>query len=68
MSKSSKVFIEKRKKQGDFAAKLPNSGRASVVAPTQEKAIKKAKKMHPEATIQISRVRKTSVGKPDQWR
>jgi hypothetical protein len=68
MSKPKKVFIEKRQEEGDFAVRKPDSERASTIKPTQEKAIEEAKKMFPDATILVERVKKTEKGKPDQWR
>ena len=67
MSKPKKVFIEQRER-GDYAVRLPNSERASTIARTQEKAIEKAKEMHPDATIQVERVRDTNTGGRDKWR
>jgi hypothetical protein len=61
------VFIEQRE-QGDFAVRLPGSGRASAVEPTQAEAIATSKEMHPDATILVERVRNTSVGGRDKWR
>jgi hypothetical protein len=61
------LFVERRP-QGDFAVRRANSERASVVAPTQAKAIEKAQKLEPDATVLVERVRHTSVGKPDKWR
>jgi hypothetical protein len=61
------LFVERRP-EGDFAVRRANSERASVVAPTQEKAIAEARRLEPDATILVERVRHTSVGKPDKWR
>jgi hypothetical protein len=61
------LFVERRP-QGDFAVRRANSERASVVAPTQGKAIAKAHKLEPDATVLVERVRHTNVGKPDKWR
>lgn len=61
------LFVEQRP-QGDFAVRRANSDRASAVSPTQAKAIEKARKLEPDATILVERVRHTSVGKPDKWR
>ena len=61
------LFVERRP-QGDFAIRRANSERASVVATTQAKAIAKARKLEPDATVLVERVRHTSVGKPDKWR
>ena len=61
------LFIERRP-QGDFAVRRAKSERASVVAPTQAKAIEKARRLEPDATVLVERVRHTSIGKPDKWR
>jgi uncharacterized protein DUF2188 len=61
------LFVERRP-QGDFAVRRANSERASVVAPTQAKAIEQAQKLEPNATVLVERVRHTSGGKPDKWR
>jgi len=66
MSKD-QLFIEQRK-QGDFAVKKGNADRASAIADTQAEAIAIAKKLNPESTPLVERVRYTSRGKPDQWR
>jgi hypothetical protein len=63
-----KVFIERRSEEGDYAVRKPASKRASVVADTQAEAIELAKKMNPDATILVERVRHTSGGQPDKWR
>jgi Uncharacterized protein conserved in bacteria (DUF2188) len=61
------LFIERRT-QGDFAVRRANSERASVVAPTQAKAIAQARKLEPDATVLVERVRHTGAGNPDKWR
>lgn len=65
---SKRFFIEKREKEGDYAIRRPNSDRASDVAPTQKKAVEKAKQMDPNAIILVERVRHTDAGNPDKWR
>jgi hypothetical protein len=60
-------FIERRD-EGDYAVRKPNSERASAVAPTQAEAIEIARRMNPDATIHVERVRETPNGKPDHWR
>jgi hypothetical protein len=60
-------FIERRD-EGDYAVRKPNSERASAVAPTQAEAIEIARRMNPDATIHVERVRETPKGKPDHWR
>ncbi len=61
------LFVEKRA-EGDFAVRKANSERASAVLPTQAEAIKRAKELNPGASPVVERVRKTTSGKPDQWR
>jgi hypothetical protein len=61
------VFIERRE-EGDYAVRKPGSERASAVLPTQAKAIKKARKMNPNAAVHVERIRDTSVGGRDKWR
>jgi uncharacterized protein YdaT len=63
-----KLYVEKRTKIGDFAVRKAGSKRASVVAPTQKKAIAKAKKLTPGSAPRVERVRRTAGGQPDQWR
>jgi muconolactone delta-isomerase len=47
----------------------PNSQRASNVAPTQAKAIARARELNPQGgLVLIERVRTTGNGKPDKWR
>lgn len=61
------LFIERRP-QGDFAVRRANSRRASIVAPTQAKAIAEARRLEPNTAVLVERVRHTSAGKPDKWR
>jgi hypothetical protein len=67
MTKKSELFIEQRA-QGDYAIRRPGSERASGVAPTQSRAIEQARKLDPNATIHVERVRNTDVGGRDKWR
>ncbi len=67
MIKSKKLFIEKRP-EGDYAVRRQGSKKASVIAPTQEEAIKKARKMNPGVSPDVERVRDTKVGGRDKWR
>jgi len=67
MTKKHELFIEQRD-QGDYAIRRPESERASGVAPTQSQAIDQARKLDPQATILVERVRDTHVGGRDQWR
>jgi hypothetical protein len=67
MTKKHELYIERRP-QGDYAVRRGGAERASEIAPTQAKAIKKAEKLDHNAGIVIERVRNTSVGKRDKWR
>jgi hypothetical protein len=62
-----KLFVERRV-QGDYAVRKSDSQRASAVAPTQAAAIAEARKIDPDATVLVERVRFTAGGKPDKWR
>lgn len=64
---NNKLYIEHRS-DGNYAVEIANSKRASAIAPTQKKAIEIAKDMHPQAAPHVERVRRTSKGKPGQWR
>jgi hypothetical protein len=61
------LYVERRP-EGDYAVRRGGSQRASVVAPTQKDAIKKAGKLDPKAAVLVERVRDTSVGNRDKWR
>lgn len=61
------VYIEPRE-NGTFAVMKADAQRASAIRPTQKLAIAVAKEMFPDIKPDISRVRTTSVGKPDQFR
>lgn len=61
------VFIEKRE-EGGYAVRRPGSEKASAVLPTQAKAVKRAREMHPDAAVLVERVRDTKVGGRDKWR
>jgi hypothetical protein len=65
--KKDELFIERRD-QGDYAVRRPGSHRASDVLPTQGEAINRARELEPNSTPMVERVRRTSRGKPDQWR
>jgi pyridoxine/pyridoxamine 5'-phosphate oxidase len=64
---SDRLFVERRP-EGDYAVRRPNADRASAVLPTQAEAIEKARDLNPNIAPLVERVRRTSVGKPDQWR
>ncbi len=61
------VYVEQRP-QGDFAVRKAGSDRASAIAPTQAKAIERAREISPGVVPDLERVRHTNRGKPDQWR
>ncbi len=61
------VFVEPRD-GGGFTVKVAQAKRASVIEPTQGKAIDAARQMHPGAPLHVARVRHTSKGEPDQYR
>jgi hypothetical protein len=61
------LYVEQRP-QGDFAVRKAGSDRASAVARTQAKAIERAREINPGVSPDVSRVRHTNRGKPDQWR
>jgi len=65
--KTEKIYVERRP-EGDYAIRRASSDRASALAPTQAKAIAKARQMCPGTSPHVERVRKTAGGKPDQWR
>lgn len=64
----SKLFIERREKEGDYAIRRPDSGRASGIEDTQAEAIERAREIDPNATIEVERVRDTKRGSRDKWR
>jgi hypothetical protein len=64
--KPNKIFIEPR--DNGFAAIRQGNEKASFIEPTQRAAEIRARKMDPDAGIDVSRVRHTSKGGPDQWR
>ncbi|WP_025038441.1 DUF2188 domain-containing protein [Bradyrhizobium sp. DOA9] len=59
-------FIEQRA-DGRYNVLRPNADRASAAADTQREAIDRAKKMDPDATIHVERVRDIGPGR-DKWR
>lgn len=65
-AKPHKIFIERR--ENGYAAIRQGAKRASFIEPTQGAAERRALKMDPEAGLDVSRVKYTSRGKPDQWR
>jgi hypothetical protein len=61
------MYVERRR-EGDFAVRRAGAERASAVAPTQAKAIQRAREISPGVAPDVERVRHTNRGKPDQWR
>jgi hypothetical protein len=61
------MYVERRP-EGDFAVRRAGAERASAVAPTQAKAIQRAREISPGVAPDVERVRHTNRGKPDQWR
>ena len=62
-----RIYVERRS-EGDYAVRRANSERASAIAPTQAKAIERAKQLEPNSSPHVERVRNTSGGSPDKWR
>ena len=65
---SDKRLYVAQRPTGDYAVRRANSKRASAVEPTQAKAIERAKELGGGAKPHVERVRRTTNGKPDQWR
>ncbi len=61
-TKTKQLFVEKRE-DGKYAVRRADSKRASTIATTQKRAIKKAKKLEPDTKPNVGRVRKTSNSK-----
>jgi hypothetical protein len=62
------LYVERRKKEKDYAIRRPDSHKASGVEPTQAEAIERAREIEPDAAIHVERVRNTSRGSRDKWR
>ncbi len=67
MTKSKKIYVEQRP-DGEYAVRRSGSERASAVAPTQQKAIEKARELNPGVAPHVERVRETKTGGRDKWR
>lgn len=65
---SGKLFIERREDEGDYAIRRPSAERISGHELTQAEAIERAREIDPNATVQVERVRNTSIGHRDKWR
>ena len=61
------ILIERRS-QGDYAVRIPGADRASTVVATQREAVERARRMSPNGTILVERVRDTNRGTRDKWR
>jgi hypothetical protein len=61
-----KFFIEPR--PNGFAILRPGAQRASAIEPTQAAAERRALAIDPEAGLDVSRVRHTKRGHPNQFR
>jgi hypothetical protein len=61
-----KFFIEPR--PNGFAVLRPGAKRASAIEPTQKAAERRALEIDPRAGLDVSRVRHTTRGRPDQFR
>jgi hypothetical protein len=62
-----RIFVERRD-EGDYAVRKAGADRASATAPTQKKAIEKARSMNPGVSPHVERVRNTEKGGRDKWR
>ena len=67
MSKDHRMYVERRE-EGDYAVRRAGSERASATAPTQKKAIEKARDLNPGVAPHVERVRDTKGGGRDKWR
>jgi predicted DNA binding CopG/RHH family protein len=62
------MVFAKRRHEGDFAVQKPESKRVVASFSTREKAVEKVRKLSSDSDPAAQRVRRTSAGKPDQWR
>jgi len=65
---SSKLFIEQRPEENDYAIRRPGAERISDHEATQAEAIERAREIDPNASILVERVRNTDRGHRDKWR
>jgi hypothetical protein len=63
-----RIYVEKRRSEGDYAVRRGGAERASAVLPTQREAIERARELNPGQSPLVERVRHTNAGKPDKWR
>lgn len=66
MSTGKHYFIERA--DDGFAVRAKGSKRASAIVDTQREAIDLAKEFNPDDHPDVSRVKRTQAGRPDQWR
>jgi len=64
---SDKRFFIEQRDDGRYKVLKPGAERASAVTDTQRGAINEAKRLNPEATILVERVRDVGPGR-DKWR
>lgn len=67
MSKSKKIFIERRP-TGKYAVMRQGAERASALCNTEKQAIKRAKELEPGSHPDVERQRTTTKGTPPHWR
>jgi hypothetical protein len=63
-----KLFVERRENEGDYAIRRPGAKRISDTRDTQAEAIDRAEEIDPQAAILVERVRDTNRGSRDKWR
>jgi hypothetical protein len=61
------IYIERRD-DGVYTVRRGGAQRASATAPSQQEAIEIARKLAPNVTPLVERVRDTDVGGRDKWR
>lgn len=67
MSTNEHYYIEQTE-DGRYAVRAEGSARASGIFGTQREAIDRARDLNPSDHPDVSRVRHTTHGHPDQWR
>ncbi len=68
MPRNTNAFYIEPNGSGGFKVSKGGAGKASATAPTQKRAIAKAKKIDPDAPIHAARVRHVKSGSPDKFR
>lgn len=61
------IFVERRS-DGDYTVRRPGAERASIVVATQREAVERARRISPNGTILVERVRSNSGKSRNQWR